>query len=341
LLLAGDNKTKTLLASAYQDAFEVKADQVNTLNLELKYIMSEPLKDLSFVGYTPNSGDNASYLPIEGTYYEVVDITITTPGTGYARNERLLLNTGGDLDPVVKVTTVGGSGEIETVSIENPGRLAGASDFTSKTGITGTYVTGASGGTGAEFTITTQNGDVNYIPKDVPWLSYIGGRTSSGTGNNPLVFNVKIKNVANLLVAGGPNGKGDSYFTLENADLRIAAIGKGKAFSPVRKTFSSPSVASDPAENGSNTYLGSMTVNYTLDAATDFPGADEKGYGTLYYRATYRAFGLEVGSGWSIRSGRDLIELDEGSLSTGAAILIRIGNPGKYTSKVDVNIPTG
>jgi hypothetical protein len=333
------------MASAYSGAFTVKANEVNTLDLTLLYIQSDPKTDLSFIGYTPDTGDATDYAPITGIYHEATEIKVASGGSGgsnYTLGDRLLVNassTPGDLNPVGIVTKVTG-GTIEKVSIENPGRFNTAPSLVVG-GFPSSYVTGDTGGIGATFDITVKDGAVNKIPANVPWLSYIGGRASPVPvpvpGSNSLVFNVKTDNIGPLLAAGGSTGSGD--FELKRAELRIAAIGSS-GFSPVRKVIDSPTLGTDYSTVASPTLptLPSVTAIYTLNPATDFPGADEKGYGTLYYSLGYKAFGLDKGSTWSIRSGRDLSELDEGALSTGAAILVRIGNPGKFTSKVEVQI---
>jgi hypothetical protein len=342
LLLAGHYKTRALMASAYADAFKVEAGKVNTLNLELKYIKSDPTEHLSFTGYTPATGETSpvgGYKPINGndTYYQFKTVTVSSGGTGYSKGDRLLLtpSTGfsaTDLKPVVVVTEVINIDEIKKVSIENPGCFAGVVSGTASSAIIG-----PTPNTTALFSFETETGDTNRIPDNVLWLSYIGGRGVAGNiASNPLVFTVKTDNIKPLLEAGGIAGKGSGHFAPQKVELRITDIQSG-GFSPVQKVVTPPAQPTNFTVDA-DTDGGTITAKYTLDQAADFPGAGQSGYGAMFYRLEYKAFGLDAGSPWSIRSGRDLLELDGGELSTGAAILVRIGNPGKYTDKVDVTL---
>jgi hypothetical protein len=337
LLLAGHYKTTTLMASSYNGAVPIVSGQVNRVDLTLTYITSNPTADYKFNyngTYATGTAFSPKVTPAAG-YYELPpqEQITTASGTDYAIGDRLVLSdpkdgSSGSLTliwaPVITVTGIGTGGAITNISVENKGW------FDASTAVaTGTWtrITGTGTGVNANFTFTPVKA-TDDIPVTIPWLSYIND------GTNGLTFEIKTGGLTPLLSAGGPTGEGYAKFKLTQADLRLIPLtDTGGSFIPVPNkvdTGVTPMVTSSTSD---------ITVEYIFENG-NLPLPSTNAYGLLYYKLQYRAFGGNMGSGWTIRNGITLNELDKGELSSGAGVLVKIGNPGKYTPKVGVNIPT-
>jgi hypothetical protein len=359
LLLAGQKQTKMLLASSYKDSFTIVPGQINTLDLPLQYVTSNPVdNDFTYNGYLPlpqtgDPSDSTAYKPVTGTAFtQLKSIAIDNGGTGFQPGNLIAIEfddtSTEDLKPVVRVTEVEGN-VIKAVVIENPGRLAGADAPEDVAALTLLPV-GANGDLDdVTFKdIVFEPIAVNHIPAGVPWLAYVGGRSATGV-QQPLIFNVTTKGLDPLLDAGGSTGKGATNVQLYRTELWIQPVGENTKFQPLHKLkLKNLPLDAGPVEGTDYTVTapsgtagtGAITAKYKLVAPANFPPADQPGWGALFSRIDYRAFGLDKGSIWTIRSGFNLTEVDKGTANKGAAILVRIGNPSKYGGgdKLEVSI---
>jgi hypothetical protein len=324
LLLAGQYKTRTLMASSYNKAVPIVSGKINRVDLTLEYVKSNPLADFEFNYY----GGTVDTKPVTtpATYYElppVKNITISTAGAGYAVGARLIgTGAGGDLAAVLRVTGVDGSGGITDIAVENKGRFASATQSISWAVI--------GSGSNADFTLGLV-AQTDNIPDTIPWLSYIND------GTNNLKFKIKTDGLTPLIDAGGTAGSGSTNFELAKAELKLVPY-SGDTFVPVsdETTAYGASFILD-ATTGATVYTAYISLEYAFPNA-NLPSPDTNAYGLLYYQLQYRAFGGDSGSTWTIRNGVGLAELDKGVLSSGGGLLVKIGNPGKFTPKVNVQV---
>jgi hypothetical protein len=312
LLLAGHYRTRTLLASAYEGSITITPNTVNTIDLTLKYVESDPTTDFEFTGYY--AGNTTSYTPAGGTLYQLPaaeEITISGGSGVYAQGDRLVISTGStttDLPGVVRVEEVSGS-TITKVSIENPGRFAYGAVVTSAAS---SYVTG-SGGTGAAFTFTpvaVKFFDSTIPSAEVRWMSFL-----TRTAGN-LTVKLSTNNIMPLISAG--NSTGTDKFSLVKAELWLKPLTDG--FDPITEILTT---VQDMATASLSS--GNLTLEYALDVSPIRP--DTSKYGYFYNLLQYRAFNLDKGSTWTIKSGLDVNTFDTGATSSGSRVLVKIGNP--------------
>jgi hypothetical protein len=338
LLLAGHYKTRTLMASSYGET-AIVSGKVNRVDLALTYIKSNPLDDFEF-NY---SGGMADTKPkVTSAYFELPakeNITITAGSSDHVVGNRFIgTGAGGDLAAVIRVTGIGAGGVITEITVENKGRFA--SETQTVTWASLTVVSGTPNGGAFTFPSGKLVAQTDNIPDTIPWLSYIKD------GTNDLKFNIKTDGLTPLIAAGGPTGDGNTKFALVKADLKLIP------FTGTFVTVSDKTADYTPPTPDTTFVVGSVTgVTVTADDITlpyvfanaDLPSVgindSVNAYGLLYYELQYTAFGGNLGSTWKIRNGVTLNELDRGILSSGAGVLVKIGNPGKFTPRVDVQIP--
>jgi hypothetical protein len=327
LLLAGNYNTRTLLASAYKANVAIVPNTVNNVNFTLAYVESDPTSDFEFTGYY--EGDTTSYKLATGSLYQfppVKDITISNGGNGYTKGDRLVVSHGslGDLPGVVKVEEAP-AGAITKISIENPGRFAAGTAVTNVTSVT---ITGSN--SSATFSFTPVSGSLwnASIPDGTRWMSFITRSSSSDL----LTVQLSTKKIKALIDAGDDTGK--SNFSLVKAELWLKPLVEG--FDPVYKLF--PATGPDYDVTGDSNQSASgdtLTLKYGLDVSNIPSGTDA--YGFLYNLIQYRAFNLDKGSTWSIRSGLNVNAFDTGATSSGARVLAKIGNPQESPSEAQIN----
>jgi hypothetical protein len=335
LLLAGDSTTMTLLASAYK-TFSIVSGQINQVDLTLGYILSDPGTPATFnFKFTYTDNTNFDGVSSADPYYEVPTAAVNSGGSGYAIGDQLLV---GSASPyiIVRVTGVdtGNSNAVTAVAVEYRGR------FDTSTGVIGAssdIITGS--GSGATFDFTPVLG--TDIPEDGPWLTYIGNRT------NALKFQIKTGGLGYLIAAGDTTAAGYANFKLAKAKLVLDPLDQSvyKEFAPFTPVIDNTTNASSfaPTKDGSaalDAVSTDIVVTYTLPAA-DLP--EKKGvtdtYGMLYYELEYYAF-TNRGRKWTIRNGIDINTVDKGVRTRGSGVLVKIGNPGEFVSKVDVSVGT-
>jgi hypothetical protein len=160
-----------------------------------------------------------------------------------------------------------------------------------------------------------------------------------GDRTKDLAFQIKTSGLKHLLAAGDSNAAGSANFGVAAAELWLYPVDYKKygfpPFTPVGDTSFSGTTDLTAVDVD-----GSIQVKYSLDKAAlpEKQGVTDT-YGMLYYRITYRAFG-DKGSPWIIGNGIDINEVDNGPRSLGAGVLVKIGNPGPFVTKVDVQVTT-
>jgi hypothetical protein len=342
LLVAGDSVTKTLLASSYNGSASIESGKINQVDLVLDYVKSDPAKGApSDFTFTHTDVDPPIYdgFPSVSLYYVVDAVTVdgTNSGSNYAIDDTVkVLPTGIPIngstgEVVLKITAVTGGSVTAAEVVQNGfwGVEPTGSDL-SATNVS------ASGTDTLKFDLTfKQEGDAT-IPENIPWLTYEG---AGATRTNDLKFKITTRGLEPIISAGGSGGSGEAHFSLEKAEFQLdPLINPSYKYEPIGSVkdettaFASPFVLDTTPEAA--TASDSITLEYTLNKGA-LPTVNT--YGMVYYRLSYKPFGGK-GNAWSIRNGLDLIELDEGPRTRGSGVLVKIGDPGLFTSWVTVQV---
>jgi hypothetical protein len=342
--LAGDQNTKSLLASAYDSAVPIVAGQINQVNLTLTYVISNSVNSAAAGSadfkFTYTDSDTMGTTTVAADGFEIATIEVTNPGTGYVAGDLLTTEVNQTFPDTSDLTTVyikvlelddQPLGTIKKAVIVQGGRW---SDNPATSGFTTTSVISVSG-SGAQFKFTFKK--AVDIPAGVPWLTYLPG--SSGARTKDLKFEITTKGLAPLIRAGG----GTSSFKLGKAQLQLVPLSDGEryTYAPFAKIVdATPTYASSFTVPTADVKSDTITLKYTLG----FNGLptlfSHSTYGMLYYILDYYPFG-DKGNKWTIRNGIDTSEPDQGEITRGSGVLVKIGNPGIFVpSKVPVQMDT-
>jgi hypothetical protein len=142
----------------------------------------------------------------------------------------------------------------------------------------------------------------------------------------PLTVKVTTKNIGALISAGNENGTDE--LSLVKAELWLKPLVEG--FDSVSKILTPPA----PISITNLLTTSSLPMKYELDVS-GIP-LETSTFAYIYAFINYSAFGLGAGSVWSIRSGIDLNSFDTGETSSGARVLVKIGDPKETSEEVQV-----
>jgi hypothetical protein len=345
LLLAGDSATRTLMASSYTTA-QIVSGQINLVDLPLTYVESDPVASAtSDFKFTHTDATTVDAVAAAGDW-EVTGVT-AGGGTGFAAGDLLSMTiaaSGGpndeDIEKVyIRVTNVGAAGAITEAEVVQGGRWV--ADPSSYTVSNITIETGVGVTTGVTVAIGASN-TISDIPKDIPWITYAIG-AGGVPRTNPLEFEITTRGLGPLIAAKTAGGGANPELTLmKKAALRLFPLDSGKYDYPIFRGVEN--VITVFATTDITATADDITITYSLDqdklplfTAENGDKANPNTYGALYYILDYYAFG-DKGSKWTIRNGIDTSEVDRGEFTKGSGILVKIGNPGQFVSKVSVGV---
>ncbi|MDR2177179.1 MAG: hypothetical protein LBP20_03950 [Treponema sp.] len=335
LLLAGDKKTKTLLASAYDGSVTIERGEANQVNLQLKYVKSGPddfsfnYEDIASGGLIANAiiGDGDPDTSGEANF-EVSSVAVAAAGSGYAKGNLISAKLGDTNAPTLylKVTEVSDTGGIVGTEIVQKCWWTSAATISNRvvTTITGT-------GSAAQLTITTA-ASVD-IPTNVPWITYaVTGPALTRTED--LKFTITTRELTPLINAQG------GALTLKKAVLTLRSLDTDGYDYPHFNALTSEISTTTDFTSATILTADSIALTYSFPAA-DVPSITQKTYGTLYYVLHYYPFGSK-GAPWTIRNGIDTKAIDQ-STPSGSGILVKIGAPGEFKSQktVEAGVGTG
>jgi hypothetical protein len=241
-------------------------------------------KAFDFVHMSPNSGGGAAWIAAGGaqtvvaeeasgavkitvTIGEATGVSINAQGTGYAVNDSIYINESEDYELEMNVDSVGGSGEILSISIVDAGY-----DYDVATGQAVTTDGGGDGEATVDIdTVSTLTGDVAYLNlRDSDGASVSVDLRNMTSVYTNLSFN-QVEDGANQLAAGDLKLKLSTQLALGNVISTVSMVGLSAGFPyTLKKKFASLSLAAVAGADGVRSIGLSLDAGHTLDRSFFF-----------------------------------------------------------------------